>query len=47
MRFTEVDENVIQDLTVSSENENTKKSTNYWLNVIQKWAAGSEVEESV
>ena len=38
-RFAEVDENGIQDLMVSSEKENARKITNYWLNVFQKWAA--------
>ena len=42
-RFAEVDENDIQDLMVSSENENTGTTTNYWLNVFQKWAATWEV----
>ena len=29
-RFAEIDENGIQDLIVSSENINTRKSSNYW-----------------
>ena len=41
----EIDENGIQDLMVSIENENPKKSTNYWLNVFQKWAAAREVQQ--
>ena len=45
-RFAEVDENGIQDLVVSSENENSRKSTKYSLKVFQKWAAAWEVEES-
>ena len=44
-RFAEVDESGIQDLMVSTENENTGKSTNYWLNVFQKWPAARVVEQ--
>ena len=35
-QFADVDKNGIQDLMVSSENENTRKSTNSWLNIFQK-----------
>ena len=41
--FAEVEENGIQDLMVSSVNEN--KSTNYWLNVFQKRTAAREVKQ--
>ena len=44
-RFAEVDENGIQDLIVSSENETLEKRTNYWLNVFQKWAGAIKVEQ--
>ena len=36
-RFAEVDENGMQDLIVSSENENFIKSTDYWPNGFQKF----------
>ena len=44
-RFAEVDENGIIDLMFSIENENTRKSTNFWINVFQKWAAARKVEQ--
>ena len=37
--FAKVDKNGIQDLMISSENENTKKGAKYWLNQFQKWVA--------
>lgn len=37
-RFLEVDEQFIEELKEMSENENTKKSTEYWKNVFKKWA---------
>ena len=42
-RFGEVYENGMQDLMVSVENENSRKSTKYYLNVFQKWAAARKV----
>ena len=44
-RFSKVDKNDIQNLKVSSENENTRKNTNYWLNIFQKWATAREVKQ--
>ena len=38
-RFAEVDENGIQELMVSSENEKTRKG------ILQKWVAAKEVEK--
>lgn len=37
-RFEIVDEKYIEELKDKSENENTKKSTEYWKNVFKKWA---------
>lgn len=37
-RFEIVDEKYIEELKDRSENENTKKSTEYWKNVFKKWA---------
>ena len=37
-RFEIVDQQYIQELKEKSENENTKKSTEYWKNVFKKWA---------
>ena len=36
--FEIVDEKHIEELKNKSENENTKKSTEYWKNVFKKWA---------
>ena len=37
-RFEMVDEEYIEELKDKSENENTRKSTEYWKNVFKKWA---------
>ena len=37
-RFEIVDEKYIEELKDKSENENTRKSTEYWKNVFKKWA---------
>ena len=37
-RFEIVDEEYIEELKGKSENENTRKSTEYWKNVFEKWA---------
>mgnify|MGYP001792411758 CR=1 FL=1 len=44
-QVAKVDKNGFQDLMVPSENKNTRKSTNYWLNVFQKWAPAREDEQ--
>ena len=36
-RFEIVDEEYIEELKDKSENENTRKSTEYWKNVFKKW----------
>jgi len=45
--FPEVDDNAIQELIISSENENTIRSTNYWLSVFRKWALIREVKQDL
>ena len=37
-RFEIVDKKYIEELKDKSENENTRKSTEYWKNVLKKWA---------
>ena len=37
-RFEIVDKKYIEELKDKSENENTRKSTEYWKNVFKKWA---------
>ena len=37
-RFEVVDKEYIEELKDKSENENTRKSTEYWKNVFKKWA---------
>ena len=37
-RFETVDEKYIEELKDKSENENTRKNTEYWKNVFKKWA---------
>jgi hypothetical protein len=34
-----VGDNVIEELKTSSENLNTRKSTNVWVGIFKKWAA--------
>ena len=37
-RFVETDEEFIEELRNTSENKNTKRSTDYWTNNFQQWA---------
>ena len=36
-RFVEADEEFIEELRNTSENKNTKRSTDYWTNIFQQW----------
>ena len=45
-RFAEIDEYGIQDLMDCSENENTRKSTSYWLNVFRKFGQPQGTSDS-
>ena len=42
-RFEKVDDEFIEELKKMSENENTKKSIEYWKNVLKKWATERNV----
>jgi len=42
--FEIVDEEHIEELKNKTENENTKKSTEYWKNVFKKWANGQNFQ---
>ena len=42
-RFEIVDGEYIEELKDNSENENTKKSTEYWKNVFKKWANETQI----
>jgi hypothetical protein len=46
-RFGIADSDVIQDLKASSENRNTRKSTNLWVGVFKKWAAYRNMGENL
>lgn len=46
-RFEEVDDEFIDELKEMSENENTKKSTEYWRNVFKKWASERKQETNL
>ena len=37
-RFVETDEEFIEELTNTSENNSTKRNTDYWANIFQQWA---------
>ena len=37
-RFFEADKKFIEELRNTSENKNTKRSTDYWTNIFQQWA---------
>ena len=37
-RFVEGDEEFIEELKNTSENKNTKRSTDYWNSVLHQWA---------
>jgi len=36
--FVEANEEFIEELRNTSENKNTKRSTDYWTNIFQQWA---------
>ena len=36
-RFVETDEEFIEELRNTSENKNTKRSTDYWTKIFQQW----------
>ena len=46
-RFEKVDDEFIEELKEMSENENTKKSTEYWKNVFKKWATERNVNANL
>ena len=37
-RFVEADEEFNEELRNTTENKNTKRSTDYWANIFQRWA---------
>ena len=37
-RFVEADEEFIEELRNTSENKNSKRSTDYWTNIFEQWA---------
>ena len=37
-RYVEADEEFIEELRNTSENKNSKRSTDYWTNIFQQWA---------
>ena len=37
-RFVEADDEFIEELRNTSENKNTKRSRDYWTNILQQWA---------
>jgi hypothetical protein len=46
-RFDIASEDVIEDLKTSSENKNTRKSTNLCVGVFKKWAAVRKLEQNL
>ena len=46
-RFVIASEDVINNLKTSSENKNTRKSTNLWVGIFKKWAALRNFEENL
>ena len=44
-RFVVADNDVIEELKTSSENLNTRKSTNLWVGVFKKWPALRNIGE--
>lgn len=46
-RFVETDEEFIEELRNTSENKNTKRSTDYWTNSFQQWAKTREKNEQI
>ena len=46
-RFIEADEELIELLKIESENKNTKRSTDYWKGIFEKWARIRGKEEQL
>ena len=46
-RFVEADNDLIEEFRISSENVNTRKSTNLWVRVFKKWAVSRNVGEDL
>jgi hypothetical protein len=46
-RFVVADNDVIEELKTSSENLNTRKSTNLWVGVFKKWPALRNIGEDM
>ena len=46
-RFVLASDDVINNLKTSSENKNTRKSTNLWVGIFKKWAALRNFEENL
>ena len=46
-RFINVDDKMIEELKSSSENANTKKSTEYWTGIFRKWATARELDDKL
>ena len=46
-RFIEADEELIELLKTESENKNTKRSTDYWKGIFEKWAKTRGKEEKL
>ena len=46
-RFEIIDEEYIEEFKDKSENENTRKSTEYWKNVFKKWANERNFQENL
>ena len=44
-RFVETDGEFIEELRNTSDNKNTKRSTDYWTNIFQQWAKTREKNE--
>ena len=42
LRFLVANDETIEELKRSSENKNTRKGTENWMNVVRKWAAKRE-----
>lgn len=46
-RFEIFDEEYVEELKDKSENENRRKSTEYWKNVFKKWANEGNCQENL
>ena len=46
-RFVIASDDVINNLKTSSENKNTRKSTNLWVGALKKWVALRHFEENL